>query len=440
MRKKSLLGLLVFSSCALWSPGGSGAFGQDQTAQEGEPRPKLGFTMNLSIGLSSYEDSTGTRLAYQNFGVFPEFTYGKWGLGLDLSLELDGDFRLRDLDNDGDPDRWTTLHDYLTRVHYLRYGQKGDPLYGKIGAFDSYTLGHGLIMDRFSNTLFRPQVIQLGLNLDVDGAGFSFPYIGFEAIADDVLDWDVIGVRLYARPLAGATNALLKRLEFGGTFVTDQDPQENPLNVPEDNPASESVSEYGLDAELPVLEKDRTSLVVYADWAKIVDGGSGALVGSTFTCRGIALLGQLRFFGREFAPAYFDSFYERERGGKRVTLAAYDEFTVGYLVGTEMSILDAVSFSFRWTDGIGDPEGPSVLAAVGTGENVFPKIDVELSYDKKDIENFSGFFSEENSLIKLTLGYKLGAAARIVFTFERVYSPYSLTPADRTYMETQFSF
>jgi hypothetical protein len=396
--------------------------------------------MNLSIGLSSYEDSTGTRLAYQNFGIFPEFSYGRWGLGLDLSLEFDGDFHLRDLDNDGVPDRWTSLHDYLTRIYFLRYGRKGDPLHGRIGAFDSITLGHGLVMDGYSNTLFRPQVIQLGLNLDVDGALFSFPYFGFEMVADDVLDWDVIGVRLYARPLARASNTLLKRLEFGGTFVTDQDPQENPLDVPEDNPASEGVSVYGVDVELPLLEKERTSLVAYADWAKIVDGGSGALVGSTFTYRRLTLLGQLRFFGKEFVPAYFDSFYERDRGGKYATLAAYDEFYAGYLVGTEMNILDAVSFSFTWDDGIGDPDGPHVLAAVGTRDNVFPRFDVALSYDKKDIKSFSDLISEENSLIRFTLGYRLGSSAKIILTIERAYSPFSLTPADRTYVETQFLF
>jgi hypothetical protein len=440
MRKKSLLCALVFSSCVLCSLWCSRGWAQDETANEGERRPAFDFTLNLSVGLSSYEDSAGEQAVYQKYGVFPEFSYGRWGLGFDLSLELDGDFHLMDLDNDGHPDRWTTLHDYITRIHYVRYGKKGDPLYGRIGAFDSRTLGHGLVMERYSNTVFYPQVIQLGFDFNMDGELFSFPYVGFEAVADDVLDWDIVGVRLYARPLAGSAKPLLKRLEFGGTFVTDQDPQENPLDVPEDDSASEGVSEYGVDVELPLLEKDRTSLLAYADWAKIVDGGSGALLGSTLTYGWLALLGQLRFNGEGFAHAYFDSFYERDRGGKSASLAAYGEFYVGYLIGTEMSVLDTVTFSFRLTDGIGGPEMPRVIAAVDTGEKFSRKLGIAVSYDMRNIESFSDLFSEDDSLIRLTLGYKLGAAADIVFTFERAYSPYSLDPADRIYIDTRFSF
>ena len=250
MLKKSLLFFFIFS---LWS---SRAFAQAETAPEGEKRPELGFTMNLSIGLSSYEDNTGTQLAFQKFGIFPELTYGRWGLGFDLSLEFDADFRPRDLDNDGRPDRWTTLHDYLTKVYYLRYGVKGDPLYGRIGTFDGYTLGHGLVMNDFSNTIFYPQVIQLGLNLGADGRLLGFPYVGFESVVDDVLDWDILGVRLYARPFAGSKNPIFKGFELGATFVTDADPLELPTDVPEDNPASDGVAEFGIDVEVPLLEKE----------------------------------------------------------------------------------------------------------------------------------------------------------------------------------------
>jgi hypothetical protein len=58
----------------------------------------------------------------------------------------------------------------------------------------------------------------------------------------------------------------------------------------------------------------------------------------------------------------------------------------------------------------------------------------------RDVETFSDLYSDENSLIRFTLGYRLGAAADIVFTFERAYSPYSLNPADRIYVDTRFSF
>ena len=434
MLKKSLLFFFIFS---LWS---SRAFAQAETAPGGEKRPELGFTMNLSIGLSSYEDSTGTQLAFQKFGIFPELSYGKWGLGLDLSLEFDADFRLRDLDNDGHPDRWTTLHDYLTKVYYLRYGVKGDPLYGRIGTFDGYTLGHGLVMNDFSNTIFYPQVIQLGLNLGADGRLLGFPYVGFESVVDDVLDWDILGARLYAHPFAGSKNPIFKGFELGATFVTDADPLERPTDVPEDNPASDGVAEFGIDVEVPLLEKEGMSLVTYADWAKIVEKGSGAFVGGTFTYQWLVLSGQLRFFGRKFAPAYFDSFYERDRAGKYASLDAYTEFYMGYMIGTDLSPFKLLKFSFQWEDGFDDVAGPRVLTGIRTAEGALPKLVASLVYEKKDIDGIDDFFSEADSLLRLTAGYKISPVTKILFVYERTYSPYSLGPADRTFVDTQFSF
>ena len=299
MLKKFIISLsfiLVFSVIA---------FAQENESTEKE-KPKLGFNMNLAIGLSSYEDSNKDQLAFQKFGIFPEFTYGKWGLGLDLTLELDGDFHLRDLDNDGKPDRWSTFWDYVQRIYYLRYGHKGDPLYGRIGAFSSYTLGHGLVMERFSNTLFYPQVIQLGLNLDIDGSLFDFPYIGMESVVDDILDWDIMGIRVYSRPFQGFTTPIVKDMKVGATIVTDLDNKEDPTeDPPGDNSASESgITEYGLDIEAPLLERQDMSVIAYADWAKISGKGNGSWIGSTFTYKWISILGQLRFLGKQFETGF----------------------------------------------------------------------------------------------------------------------------------------
>ncbi|KPJ85123.1 MAG: hypothetical protein AMS17_14900 [Spirochaetes bacterium DG_61] len=76
--------------------------------QETAEKPKLGFTMNFLIGLSSYENIYGEQVSFQKFSLFPEFSYGKWGLGLDFTFEFDGNWELRDLD-DNDPG---------TRAHY----------------------------------------------------------------------------------------------------------------------------------------------------------------------------------------------------------------------------------------------------------------------------------------------------------------------------------
>jgi hypothetical protein len=436
MIKKSILAfimiLLITVSAAL----------ADETGDQGE-RPKFGFNMNFAIGLSSYEDIDGNQVAYQKFGIFPEFTYGKWGLGLDLTVELDGDFKLRDLDKDGRPDRWSTFWDYVTRIYYLRYGYKGDPLYGRIGAFSYYTLGHGMIMDGYSNTLFYPQIIQLGLNFDMDGELFDFPYIGIETVVDDVLDWDVIGLRVYSRPLSSLSTPIIKDLKVGGTIVTDRDPQENPakrFERPVDNPHSDPVTEFGLDVELPLLQKQDLSIIAYTDWAMISGKGSGAWVGSTLTYKWASLLAQLRFFGKEFVPQYFDGLYELDRSTKYNSLNAYDSFYIGYLIGTELLFFNIVDFYFFWSDAFGDPDGPGIETGIGLAEGALPKLEAGFMYEKQDIDSFADFFNSRDTLMQFIVGYQVSGAVKIVFIYERSYTPYTGTPTGRTMVETQISF
>jgi hypothetical protein len=442
MLKKFIISLsfiLVFSVIA---------FAQENESTEKE-KPKFGFNMNLAIGLSSYEDSNKDQLAFQKFGIFPEFTYGKWGLGLDLSFELDGDFHLRDLDNDGKPDRWSYFKDYVQRIYYLRYGHKGDPLYGRIGAFSSYTLGHGLVMERFSNTLFYPQVIQLGLNLDIDGNLFDFPYIGMESVVDDILDWDIMGIRVYSRPFQSISTPIVKDMKVGATIVTDLDNKEVPTEDPTpDNPASQSgITEYGLDIEAPLLERQDMSVIAYADWAKISGKGMGSWIGSTFTYKWVSVLGQLRFLGKQFETGFFGPLYEVERSTKYAGLDAIDQFYIGYLIGTQLALFNFVEFHFLWSDGINDkdefndPVGPRIQTGIGTAEGAFQKFDASIMYDKKDIDSFSEFFEEGNSLMRFTVGYMVGGATKIVFIHERAYSPYPpYSQTSRTIVETQISF
>jgi len=134
MGKKYLVGILL----VLFLVSGTWLFAQETAEKE---KPQFGFNMGFTIGLSSYEYSAGNPIAFQKFSFFPEFSYGKWGLGLDLTFEFDGAFNLRDLDNDGNADTWSKFSDYLYKIYYVRYGFKGDPLYARVGAFETYTLG-----------------------------------------------------------------------------------------------------------------------------------------------------------------------------------------------------------------------------------------------------------------------------------------------------------
>lgn len=438
LKRVCLVALLLLMSCCL-------LFGAEG---EGKEEPKFGFTMNFALGLSSYKDSAGAQRAYQKFSFFPEVSYGKFGAGLDLTFEFDGDFNLRDLDNDGKADGWSSFTDYLYKIYYVRYGFPDEPLYVKAGYFDSYTLGHGLIMDGFTNTLFYPQVHQLGLILHLDGTLFDFPYIGVQTVVDDMLDWDIIGARIYTRPLIGLRAPILSGLKVGASIVTDldtgevndpQDPDYASYGPPKDNPGSEKVTEIGVDVELPIIEQRDMMLLAYADWAVLLDKGTGGLIGSTFTYQWFTLIGQLRLLGPQFVVNYFGPFYEVERGSKYAGLDANDAFTVGYLVGTRMALFNAVNFYFFWSDVFNVSYGPEIKTGVATVEGALGKFDASFGFEKKDIQSFSDLFSGENTLIELTLGYRISSSARILLTYQRAYEP-SGDYRDKTFVETRFSF
>ena len=181
------------------------------------------------------------------------------------------------------------------------------------------------------------------------------------------------------------------------------------------------------------------SLITYADWAKIGGKGSGSLIGATFQYAWFKLIGQMRFFGKHFVMSYFDSYYEVDRATKYNSLDSYDQFYVGYLVGTDLSLFNILTFSAYWSDGFNDNEGPRIQVGIATAENAIPKFDISFSYDKKDISSFKDTFSPANSLMQLEIAYKVSKIAALVFIFQRTYTP-SGQESNQTLIETRFSF
>jgi hypothetical protein len=427
---------------------GTGAVASAQSRGDESESVEFEFNMNIGVGLTSYEDTSGTQRAYQKFSFLPEFSCGKFGAGLDLTFEFDGDFRLRDLDGDGKADGWSDVSDYVYKIDYIRYGRPTEPLYVMAGKYDSYTLAHGLIMGDFSNTLFFPQVRQLGLNYRLDGNIFDFPYLGLEGVVDDLLDWDIIGTRLYAKPFAGLDDTSLSGLEIGASIVTDLDTQEiyDPqepdyaaYSAPKDNPSGDTVTEIGIDVEVPVIVQRTTQLTTYADWALILNKGTGGLVGADFAYRWFTLTGQLWLLGPRFVVNYFGPFYEAERAQKPGGLEANDAFAIGYLAGTKMILFDTVRFRFYFSDVPSRGTGPGISAGLYSVEGALGKLDFGFRYDKKDIQTFSDLTSGEDTFLECMIGYRISRSARIVVTYQRAYGPAG-EYQDKTFCETRFSF
>ncbi|MGM0432907.1 MAG: hypothetical protein ACQEQU_09355, partial [Spirochaetota bacterium] len=172
--KKLILTVLLITAAALPLFAANGdtdldmelGFNYDRAVIDGE-------TVNL-IGISA----------------LPDISVGKFGIGLDASFRFElgtGQlfrFRTEDWVPDFSDDvtfidkTKTALSLYLPIFRYVRYGWKGDPIYVRLGELDSVTIGTGIFVNEYSNTVLKPGTRLLGGVFDLDGSLFGFPYVG----------------------------------------------------------------------------------------------------------------------------------------------------------------------------------------------------------------------------------------------------------------------
>ncbi len=248
--------------------------------------------------------------------LFPEFSFANFGVGLDLNLEFDEEGKIR-------KENFNEFSDYLSVIRYIRYGQKNDPLYVRLGALDYASLGHGSIVHLYNNSISY-DTRKVGLSFNVD-----FHSFGLEGMYSSFGEKSVIGTRAYIRPLSLTSLGVLPiigDLEFGATYATDLnensgikagifDAQTNTFTGTDDVGA---ISIFGFDAELPILKGSFGKIALYFDYAEIVNYGAGRSAGIEFNLDGLGLVTirsklERRFNGNHYLPSYFDTFYELER-------------------------------------------------------------------------------------------------------------------------------
>jgi hypothetical protein len=352
------------------------------------------------LGLARIEDET-----YFTINLRPELAFGKFGVGLDIPLRYNtqtGHIRTED---------WNESYDYFRTLRYLRYGQKyQDKFYTRVGALDAARLGHGFIMNYYNNSLLYEER-KIGLEWDID-----FGIGGFEAMTSNLGRREIFGGRVYYRPLQLLTDVpIIKNFALGATFVIDDDPDGY-------RKTNDDVSEFGLDAELPIVQNKLTRLAIYGDLAHIVDYGSGQAAGVEFRLNGIAGLfdfgAQLerRFLEKEFLPAYFGPFYELERNFRREngklfpkidSLKAQNKSTHGTFGLLYGHVLNTVKIIGTFERRDGEPKS-GILHFEASLPEALPKITARAMYDDREIDTFRDIFkADENSAARVGIGYKV---------------------------------
>jgi len=176
---------------------------------EGTPtEPQNGIGMGGMVGSITIGDQT-----YSQIRLMPEVTFWKFGLGLDIDLLIDSEGNVRKED-------WDEARDMINKIYYIRFAQRGEPFYARVGGFPFYTLGHGLIMKDYSNMLLYPNQRNIGAMM-----GFNLPLPlkpGAEIFTSNVEKNEILAANAHFMPLSISDIPLLSKISLGVSVVTDR--------------------------------------------------------------------------------------------------------------------------------------------------------------------------------------------------------------------------
>jgi len=422
----------------------------DQTQAQEPAKAASGSAFSFQGGINLGSDvfltgpangpETWTRVGFQ-----PDLSFGKIGFGIDLSFH----FQLYQTSSDAFtlyPGDWVpnyqgngkTIFDvYLPKILYVRYGLKGqDPLFVKLGSIDDLSLGNGFIISNYSNMHFLPQQRIFGLDLGIDGSLFGFPMVGFEALTGNLARFDVVGGRVFVRPLIQTSIPLLKNMQVGATVVADTNPD---LYV---NSTASAVAAYGADAMVPLIESPVFPLAAFTDIAFDPNNSTGWMIGVGGRALGFLTYGaQIRILQNGFIPSYFDANYDIFRATKYLYMqkplpgGIYE----GWAASAGTSILgDKFIFNVSLD---GPFSGKGVVSPVSSANTVdyphlrgilrfgeiksFP-IFFDASYDKYTIGAAKGFFQDlvdpTDAVIGLNVNFRTGASV-LTLAYDAKWNP-----------------
>ncbi|RMF10899.1 MAG: hypothetical protein D6762_00475 [Candidatus Neomarinimicrobiota bacterium] len=118
-------------------------------------------SMEGAVGSVTLDGKIWNSLAFR-----PVIPIGKAALALDVVVYVDDEGNVhRDEWDFSTPE--AAKNTLLDKIYYFRWGQPADPLYFKIGALDRVTLGYGILVSRYTNTLYYPDVRRVGVDLGI---------------------------------------------------------------------------------------------------------------------------------------------------------------------------------------------------------------------------------------------------------------------------------
>jgi len=414
---------------------------------------------------------------YAHWVFAPELTIGKFGMGLYFPAIFSPDVGLFGFNGWYNHDEWDFqnlqdgIHDALLKFYYIRWGQKGDPLFFKIGGIDDFTLGHGFIVNGYSNMVYFPIERSMGVQFDLDTDRF-----GFETMVADLSRFELMGGRIYTRPLGR-----IVPFAVGVTVVRDRPvPATSPNNLQEPN-----VFVFGADVEFAFIDTSALGMKAYADAATVgylypelpaslsgkTIGGMLGFLPSVGT--GIGIMGNIsetftfraeyRFFIGYYEPGIIDFgwesrrlYYGQELEGLIADTSYRDSTQSGFLLQGGLLLFRKVSLGIGFESYTmtrhSIAESKNELDTVNRGElslgirkGLIPKLSGSVSYRRED--NLETIFQQpfdSNTKLEASVTYELAEGVAIAVNAKRAFLYNDVTgqhePIDTLGVKTVFTF
>lgn len=280
------------------------------------------FKKGHSLGLSLFPVYEGTNTLLE-FDVYGNFSFDAFAFGFLFPVRflLNNDENVPTSATVFPKDDWDDARDWVALLTYFQYGHKTDLFYFYFGEIENRYVGNGTILGSYYNTLklrFPKRGVNLGVNTD---------YAGLDFFMDDVTPPNVIGGRLYLKPVSFfAKENYANNLELGFTYFADVfSPYLIAPKKDNDGIVTRDVDEvadqvFGFDISMRFVALKYYQMKFYNDINKIVDAGLGLHFGFEHifklpTKTDIKFLSkwEYRLMESNYIPSYFNTFYDIQR-------------------------------------------------------------------------------------------------------------------------------
>ncbi|GIX05963.1 MAG: hypothetical protein KatS3mg115_0366 [Candidatus Poribacteria bacterium] len=387
--------------------------------------------MTVMTGLTALDGDP-----YWRVDLRPEFTFGRLGLGLKAVLLIGqpsqegegGGTKL--LTENGE--EWDNPSAFLRSIRYVQWAQPRSPFYVRYGELFNVRIGHGLVMEGYSNYDRR------GVRLNINRPGW-----GFETLVNNVQRPELFGGRVYVRPLrlAGSDLPLISKVTLGGLYLIDTNPLPDRTPNGEEGILDEDpLTAAAGDISLPLYESERALLEVYDELAVLSAtrflGGKetrrhyrGNAIGIGLEISNFRAKLEYRTLERGFIPTLFNYNYEfRARTPEGGGITYFDESggpTAGVVGRASWNLMEQVFFDGLYEDynGEGEAGKPSLgLRMVET--TLLEPIDVQAYYLKRNIGAEEDFWKDlfrikgENAFFLVRLIYRVTGPVVVIASRE----------------------